>query len=97
MSRPSAPRGTRDLFGDEVRLFRRIEERAADCFRLYGYEELRTPVFENVDLFRRAVGDTTDIVEKEMYVFEDRGGRPLALRPEGTAGVVRAREKDEDT
>lgn len=90
MSRPAAPRGTRDLFGDEVRLFRRIEERAADCFRLYGYEELRTPVFENVDLFRRAVGDTTDIVEKEMYVFEDRGGRPLALRPEGTAGVVRA-------
>lgn len=90
MSRPTAPRGTRDLFGEEVRRFHHIEARAADCFRLYGYEELRTPVFENVELFRRAVGDTTDIVEKEMYVFEDRGGRSLALRPEGTAGVVRA-------
>lgn len=90
MTRPAAPRGTRDLFDREVRAFHHVETRARACFLAYGYEEIRTPAFENADLFRRAVGDTTDIVEKEMYVFEDRGGRPLALRPEGTAGVVRA-------
>lgn len=90
MTRANAPRGTRDLIDDELRLFRRIESAAADRFAAYGYEEIRTPSFETADLFARAVGDATDIVEKEMYVFEDRGGRPLALRPEGTAGVVRA-------
>lgn len=90
MTRASAPRGTRDIFGLDGRSFRRLEESAANCFGAYGYEEIRTPSFESADLFSRAVGDTTDIVEKEMYLFEDRGGRPLALRPEGTAGVVRA-------
>ncbi|HOW27730.1 MAG TPA: histidine--tRNA ligase [Elusimicrobiota bacterium] len=86
----SAPRGTRDIIGDEVLNFRRIETIADGLFRLYGFEEIRTPVFETAELFSRAVGDTTDIVEKEMYVFQDRGGRSLSLRPEGTAGVVRA-------
>jgi histidyl-tRNA synthetase len=90
MTRTAAPRGTRDIIDVDVRAFRLLEERAGDCFVRYGYEEIRTPSFENADLFSRAVGDTTDIVEKEMYLFEDRGGRPLALRPEGTAGVVRA-------
>ncbi|MBK8871669.1 MAG: histidine--tRNA ligase [Elusimicrobia bacterium] len=90
MTRSSAPRGTRDIVDLDVRAFRRLEERAGERFAAYGYEEIRTPSFENADLFSRAVGDTTDIVEKEMYLFEDRGGRPLALRPEGTAGVVRA-------
>lgn len=90
MSRPSAPRGTRDIVDLDVRSFRRLEECAGNRFAAYGYEEIRTPTFENADLFSRAVGDTTDIVEKEMYLFEDRGGRPLALRPEGTAGIVRA-------
>lgn len=90
MTRPTAPRGTRDIVHLDVRAFRRLEERAEDCFGRYGYEEIRTPAFESADLFSRAVGDTTDIVEKEMYLFHDRGGRSLALRPEGTAGVVRA-------
>lgn len=90
MPRPSAPRGTRDIVDLDVRSFRRLEECAGNRFAAYGYEEIRTPAFESADLFSRAVGDTTDIVEKEMYLFEDRGGRPLALRPEGTAGVVRA-------
>ena len=90
MTRLGAPRGTRDIVGIDVRSFRQLEERARLCFESYAYEEIRTPTFESADLFSRAVGDTTDIVEKEMYLFEDRGGRPLALRPEGTAGVVRA-------
>ncbi len=90
MTRPSAPRGTRDIVDLDVRSFRRLEECAGNRFAAYGYAEIRIPSFENADLFSRAVGDTTDIVEKEMYLFEDRGGRPLALRPEGTAGVVRA-------
>ncbi len=86
----TAPRGTRDLKDREAQAFQALEESARRIFQRYGYEEIRTPVFENVELFKRAVGDTTDIVEKEMYVFEDRGGRKLALRPEGTAGIVRA-------
>ncbi len=90
MTRPSAPRGTRDIVDLDVRTFRRLEECAGERFAAYGYTEIRIPSFENAELFSRAVGDTTDIVEKEMYLFEDRGGRPLALRPEGTAGVVRA-------
>jgi len=90
MTRLMAPRGTRDLLGEEVRAFGRVEEHARGRLLAYGYDEIRTPVFETADLFSRAVGETTDIVEKEMYVFEDRGGRPLSLRPEGTAGVVRA-------
>lgn len=90
MTRTNAPRGTRDLIDQELRYFRLLETQAGACFATYGYDEIRTPTFESAELFSRAVGDTTDIVEKEMYVFEDRGGRPLALRPEGTAGVVRA-------
>ncbi|MBL8023681.1 MAG: histidine--tRNA ligase [Elusimicrobia bacterium] len=90
MTRPNAPRGTRDIIDHELRSFRRLEEGAENCFARYGYDEIRPPSFESADLFSRAVGDTTDIVEKEMYLFQDRGGRSLALRPEGTAGVVRA-------
>jgi len=86
----SAPRGTQDILPPESARWQRLE----DCFRalcgLYGYREIRTPVFEEMALFARAVGEETDIVSKEMYVFEDRGGRELALRPEGTAPVVRA-------
>jgi histidyl-tRNA synthetase len=88
--RYSAARGTRDIKESEVAAFHELEKAARDVFRRYGYEEIRTPVFETAELFQRAVGEATDIVEKEMYVFEDRGGRKLALRPEGTAGVVRA-------
>jgi histidyl-tRNA synthetase len=88
--RTTAPRGTRDIKEREALAFRSLETAALDAFHRYGYEEIRTPVFESQDLFHRAVGETTDIVEKEMFVFTDRGGRELALRPEGTAGVVRA-------
>ncbi|MFP3491024.1 ATP phosphoribosyltransferase regulatory subunit, partial [Staphylococcus sp. SIMBA_130] len=63
---------------------------ARDICRRYNYHELRTPIFEHTELFQRGVGDTTDIVQKEMYTFEDRGNRSLTLRPEGTASAVRA-------
>jgi histidyl-tRNA synthetase len=88
--RPSSPKGTRDIVGDEMTRFRRVEEAARRLFSLHAFQEIRTPVFEARDLFARSVGETTDIVEKEIFSFEDRGGRSLALRPEGTAGVVRA-------
>lgn len=88
--RYSAPRGTQDILPEDVSRWQQVEA----CFRglcaRYGYREIRTPVFEETALFARAVGEETDIVSKEMYVFEDRGGRSLALRPEGTAPVVRA-------
>jgi histidyl-tRNA synthetase len=88
--RLSAPRGTRDIKDREALAFGELEAAALEAFRRYGYDEIRTPVFEPRELFRRAVGETTDIVEKEMFDFADRGGRELSLRPEGTAGVVRA-------
>ncbi len=85
-----APRGTRDLRGEECASFRDIEDAARAVFVHYGFREIRTPVFEHRDLFERSVGDETDIVAKELYVFKDRKEREMALRPEGTAGVVRA-------
>jgi len=86
----SCVRGTRDLLPEAAVLFTSLEQRARAVLERYGYREIRTPVFEFRDLFARSLGESTDVVEKEMYVFEDRGGRSLALRPEGTAGVVRA-------
>jgi histidyl-tRNA synthetase len=85
-----APRGTRDILGAEAAAFEKIESTARDLFFYYGYTEIRTPLFESRALFERSVGDDTDIVMKELYAFQDRKGRELALRPEGTAGVVRA-------
>lgn len=85
-----APRGTRDLLPDELAVWQRIEHLAREAFRLHGYGEIRTPLFEASELFVRGIGAGTDIVEKEMYTFTDRGGRQVALRPEGTASVVRA-------
>ncbi|MBO2520656.1 MAG: histidine--tRNA ligase [Firmicutes bacterium] len=85
-----APRGTSDILPGEARLWQEIEATVRDVMRVYGYGEIRTPVFEYTELFERGVGETTDIVEKQMYTFEDRGGRSLTLRPEGTAPVVRA-------
>ncbi|NLO90256.1 MAG: histidine--tRNA ligase [Clostridia bacterium] len=84
------PRGTEDILPGEVEVWQFIEKTARDLCREYGYGEIRTPVFEHTELFHRGVGDTTDIVEKEMYDFEDKGGRSITLRPEGTAPVVRA-------
>lgn len=86
----SAPRGTRDILPDETPRWHRIEQAVRDVCGAYGYSEIRTPIFEHTEIFARGIGEATDIVEKEMYTFEDRGGRSLTLRPEGTAGVVRA-------
>jgi len=81
--------GMSDICAPEIYLWRMIEERARNLFNSYGYEELRTPSLEKLSVFKRSIGDTTDVVQKEMYSFEDRGGRELALRPEGTAGTIR--------
>jgi histidyl-tRNA synthetase len=83
-------RGTTDILPPESALWEFVEQQARTLFRQYGYEEIRIPVFERTELFVRTIGETTDIVEKEMYTFKDRKGRSLTLRPEGTAGVVRA-------
>ena len=89
MSSANQPvQGMSDIAGPEVRLWQRIEQRARDVLDRYGFEELRTPVVEFEAVFTRSIGETTDVVQKEMYVFE-KGGRRLALRPEGTAGVMR--------
>ena len=80
-----APRGTTDLLPEEQKYWRFIESKAMALARRYGYGRIDTPVFEDSDLFIRSVGEGTDIVEKEMYTFEDRGGDSVTLRPEGTA------------
>jgi histidyl-tRNA synthetase len=83
-------KGTRDLLPAETLRFGAAEDAARRIFGAYGYGEIRTPTFESTELFARSVGEATDIVHKEMFTFEDRGGRSLTLRPENTAGVVRA-------
>ncbi len=85
-----APRGTKDLYGSEMIFWRKIEQVIRELCDDYGVEEIRTPIFEHTELFQRGVGETTDIVQKEMYTFVDKGERSLTLKPEGTAGVVRA-------
>ena len=85
-----APRGTKDLLPDDSRKFREIEDAVRSVAESFGYGEIRTPMFESVKLFKRAVGEETDIVSKEMYLFADKGGEEFALRPELTAPVVRA-------
>jgi histidyl-tRNA synthetase len=85
-----AVRGTRDILPDEVGSWHAIEAAARELFARYGYREIRTPVFEETELFARGIGAETDIVSKEMYTFADRDGGSLTLRPEATAGVVRA-------
>jgi len=84
------PRGTHDLFGEELRRQRKVAETGRELARRYGYQEIATPIFEHLDVFQRTLGDTSDVVTKEMYVFEDRGGDRLCLRPENTAAVARA-------
>ncbi len=84
------PRGTQDILPEQAAKWQYIEHIARELCRRYNYQEIRTPIFEHTELFLRGVGDTTDIVQKEMYTFEDRGGRSLTLRPEGTAAVVRS-------
>ena len=83
-------RGTHDLLPASAQLWQEIEAKARQIFELYGYAEVRTPIFEETELFRRTIGAETDIVQKEMYTFADSKGKTFSLRPEGTAPVVRA-------
>jgi histidyl-tRNA synthetase len=84
------PTGTQDLLPGVVEKWQFVEEKARDICRRFNYREIRTPMFEQTELFVRGVGETTDVVEKEMYTFKDKGDRSMTLRPEGTAGVVRS-------
>jgi len=85
-----AVRGVRDILPSETGRWQRVEAASRATFEAYGYREIRLPLFERTELFARGIGDETDIVTKEMYTFEDRGGDSLTLRPEATAGLVRA-------
>ena len=86
----NAPRGTKDIMPADVKAWIYLENIVRKICGQYGYKEIRTPVFEHTELFQRGIGDTTDVVEKEMYTFTDRGNRSITLRPENTASAVRA-------
>lgn len=86
----NAPKGTKDMMPDQAYKWHYLEKKFAEICEKYGFMEIRTPVFEHTELFKRGVGDTTDIVQKEMYTFNDLGNRSITLRPEGTSPVVRA-------
>jgi histidyl-tRNA synthetase len=90
MSKISAPRGMLDILPADSWKWQAVERLAREVSALYHFTEIRTPIFEHTELFHRGVGEASDIVNKEMYTFDDRGGRSITLRPEGTAGVVRA-------
>ena len=85
-----APKGTQDMLPKDAYRWQDIARTMREACALAGYQEIRTPVFEHTELFQRGVGDTTDVVQKEMYTFEDKGRRSITLKPEGTAGAVRA-------
>jgi len=84
------PKGTRDILPEEIYKWQYVEDTVRNLFYNYGFKEIRVPVFEHTELFQRGVGETTDVVQKEMYTFDDKGGRSITLRPEGTAGAIRA-------
>lgn len=84
------PKGTKDVLPDQSYLWQFVEDTARSTAKCFGLKEIRTPVFEHTELFLRGVGETTDVVNKEMYTFEDKGGRSITLKPEGTAGVARS-------
>lgn len=86
----TGPRGTKDVLPENSGYWQYVEKVARDTCRMFAYQEIRTPIFEHTELFLRGIGETTDIVEKEMYTFTDRGGRNITLRPENTAAVVRS-------
>lgn len=86
----AAPRGTQDILPSETPKWEYVESKFREACALFGYKELRTPTFEHTELFTRNLGEATDVVSKEMYTFEDRGGRSITLRPEGTAPAIRA-------
>ncbi|MGN0708961.1 MAG: histidine--tRNA ligase [Anaerovoracaceae bacterium] len=86
----NAPKGTKDIMPDQVWKWHYVEAKFREICRNFGFREIRTPMFEHTELFQRGVGDTTDIVQKEMYTFQDHGNRSITLKPEGTASAVRA-------
>ena len=86
----NAPRGTKDILPSQIGSWLWLENKIRELCKLYGYEEIRTPTFEHTELFQRGIGEGTDVVDKEMYTFTDRGDRSITLRPENTASVVRA-------
>ncbi len=86
----NAPKGTKDIMPYEVYKWHYIENKWRDICERYGFKEVRTPIFEHTELFQRGIGDTTDVVQKEMYTFEDMGKRSITLKPEGTSPAVRA-------
>lgn len=86
----NAPKGTKDILPDQVYRWHFVENRFADICAKYGFKEIRTPMFEHTEVFARGIGDTTDVVQKEMYTFNDHAGRSITLKPEGTSGAVRA-------
>ena len=83
-------KGMRDILPEEARLWQLVEKKAREVFEGFGYEEIRTPILEETALFQKSIGEGTDIVNKEMYTFTDKGKRSLTLRPEGTAPIVRS-------
>ncbi|MFL1404981.1 histidine--tRNA ligase [Marinobacter sp. M1N3S26] len=93
MAKIQAIRGMNDILPEQTPVWQFLESRVRDVLGSYGYQEIRMPVVEHTELFRRSIGEVTDIVEKEMYTFDDRNGDSLTLRPEGTAGCVRAAEE----
>ncbi len=83
-------KGLQDILPPDISIWQQVESRAREIFRTHGYQEIRLPIMESTDVFIRSIGETSDIVEKEMYTFLDKGGRSITLRPEGTAAFVRA-------
>ena len=86
----NAPKGTKDIMPDQVYKWHYVEKKWKEICERYGFKEIRTPMFEHTELFQRGIGDTTDVVQKEMYTFNDHGGRSITLKPEGTSPAVRA-------
>ena len=92
-----APKGTKDMLPQDAYKWHFVEKTFRDVSKYYGMREIRTPMFEHTELFARGVGDTTDIVQKEMYTFNDKGNRSITLKPEGTAGAGSVTLKPEGT
>lgn len=86
----SALKGVHDILPPDIYIWQKAESTAKEIFSAYGFQEIRVPIIESTDIFVRSIGETTDIVEKEMYTFPDRANRSITLRPEGTAPVVRS-------
>jgi histidyl-tRNA synthetase len=89
MERIKVLRGFRDIAGEDLERFKAIEGVSREAFELFGFKEIELPILERTELFVRSIGDATDIVEKEMFTFTDKGGESITMRPEATAGVVR--------